>query len=127
MTGIHRNLGTHLSRVRSLELDDWSNELVQTMTSIGNRMINTVYEATHKAQNKVCWRSAIIMGSIYIVIIMGSICINSVFWQNTLIDERRSYWLSFCIKSEYVSIRLFMLKISKSINYGYLVKNFFLI
>ena len=22
--GIHRNLGTHLSRVRSLELDDWS-------------------------------------------------------------------------------------------------------
>ena len=91
MTGIHRNLGTHLSRVRSLELDDWSNELVQTMTSIGNRMINTVYEATHKAQNKVCWRSAIIMGSIYIVIIMGSICINSVFWQNTLIDERRSY------------------------------------
>jgi hypothetical protein len=23
-SGIHRNLGTHLSRVRSLELDDWS-------------------------------------------------------------------------------------------------------
>lgn len=44
-SGIHRNLGTHLSRVRSLELDDWSNELVQLMTSIGNKMINTVYEA----------------------------------------------------------------------------------
>lgn len=42
-----------MSRVRSLELDDWSNELVATMTSIGNRMINTVYEATHKAQNRV--------------------------------------------------------------------------
>ena len=22
-SGIHRNLGTHLSRIRSLELDDW--------------------------------------------------------------------------------------------------------
>ncbi|CAF0773886.1 unnamed protein product [Brachionus calyciflorus] len=44
-SGIHRNLGTHLSRVRSLELDDWSNELVQLMTSIGNKMINSVYEA----------------------------------------------------------------------------------
>ncbi|RNA43200.1 Centaurin-gamma [Brachionus plicatilis] len=44
-SGIHRNLGTHLSRVRSLELDDWSNELVQLMTSIGNKMMNSVYEA----------------------------------------------------------------------------------
>ena len=48
-SGIHRNLGTHLSRVRSLELDDWSNELIQVMTSIGNRMINTVYEGNCKA------------------------------------------------------------------------------
>ena len=52
-SGIHRNLGTHLSRVRSLELDDWSNELVQVMMSIGNRMINTVYEGNYKSQGKV--------------------------------------------------------------------------
>lgn len=26
-------------------MDDWSNELVQLMTSIGNKMINSVYEA----------------------------------------------------------------------------------
>ncbi len=52
-SGIHRNLGTHLSRVRSLELDDWSNELVQVMTSIGNRMINSVYEANFKVFGKV--------------------------------------------------------------------------
>ena len=44
-SGIHRNLGTHLSRVRSLELDDWSNELIQLMTSIGNKMLNSIYEA----------------------------------------------------------------------------------
>lgn len=52
-SGIHRNLGTHLSRVRSLELDDWSNELVQVMTSIGNRMINNIYEANYKHLSKV--------------------------------------------------------------------------
>lgn len=51
-SGIHRNLGTHLSRVRSLELDDWSNELVQLMTSIGNRMLNSIYEANTKAFGK---------------------------------------------------------------------------
>ena len=44
-SGIHRNLGTHLSRVRSLELDEWSTEFVQVMTSIGNDMINSIYEA----------------------------------------------------------------------------------
>jgi Arf-GAP with GTPase, ANK repeat and PH domain-containing protein 1/3/4/5/6/9/11 len=46
--GIHRNLGTHLSRVRSLGLDDWSNELVLLMTSIGNKLINSIYEANWK-------------------------------------------------------------------------------
>lgn len=51
-SGIHRNLGTHLSRVRSLELDDWSNELIQVMTSIGNRMINNVYEGNCKVLGK---------------------------------------------------------------------------
>ena len=48
-SGIHRNLGTHLSRVRSLELDDWSNELIQIMTCIGNRTLNGVYEANTAA------------------------------------------------------------------------------
>lgn len=51
-SGIHRNLGTHLSRVRSLELDDWSNELVQVMTSIGNKMINSIYESNCKGKIK---------------------------------------------------------------------------
>lgn len=45
-------MGTHLSRVRSLELDDWSNELVQLMTSIGNKMINSIYEANYSKYAK---------------------------------------------------------------------------
>ena len=44
-SGIHRNLGTHLSRVRSLELDEWSTEYVQVMTAIGNHLLNSIYEA----------------------------------------------------------------------------------
>ncbi|GAU88983.1 hypothetical protein RvY_01586-2 [Ramazzottius varieornatus] len=44
-SGIHRNLGTHVSRVRSLDLDAWTPPLVKTMQMIGNRFANTVWEA----------------------------------------------------------------------------------
>jgi Arf-GAP/GTPase/ANK repeat/PH domain-containing protein 1/3 len=44
-SGIHRNLGTHLSRVRSLDLDEWPYELVILMTSIGNTVANSIWEA----------------------------------------------------------------------------------
>ncbi|XP_069502109.1 arf-GAP with GTPase, ANK repeat and PH domain-containing protein 3 isoform X2 [Ambystoma mexicanum] len=43
-SGIHRNLGTHLSRVRSLDLDDWPVELIMVMTAIGNSLANSVWE-----------------------------------------------------------------------------------
>ncbi|XP_069066845.1 arf-GAP with GTPase, ANK repeat and PH domain-containing protein 3-like isoform X2 [Pleurodeles waltl] len=43
-SGIHRNLGTHLSRVRSLDLDDWPIELIMVMTAIGNSLANSVWE-----------------------------------------------------------------------------------
>ncbi|XP_009081363.1 PREDICTED: arf-GAP with GTPase, ANK repeat and PH domain-containing protein 3-like, partial [Acanthisitta chloris] len=45
-SGIHRNLGTHLSRVRSLDLDDWPSELLMVMTAIGNALANAVWEGT---------------------------------------------------------------------------------
>uniref|UniRef100_A0A8C4NG65 ArfGAP with GTPase domain, ankyrin repeat and PH domain 1 n=1 Tax=Eptatretus burgeri TaxID=7764 RepID=A0A8C4NG65_EPTBU len=43
-SGIHRNLGTHLSRVRSLDLDDWPTELVAVMMTMGNALANSVWE-----------------------------------------------------------------------------------
>ncbi|XP_061684286.1 arf-GAP with GTPase, ANK repeat and PH domain-containing protein 2 isoform X2 [Syngnathoides biaculeatus] len=43
-SGIHRNLGTHLSRVRSLDLDDWPGELTQVLSAIGNHMANSIWE-----------------------------------------------------------------------------------
>ncbi|XP_062519440.1 arf-GAP with GTPase, ANK repeat and PH domain-containing protein 3-like isoform X2 [Corticium candelabrum] len=49
-SGIHRNLGTHLSRVKSLELDDWSPEQLAAVMAIGNSLSRRVYEATASAQ-----------------------------------------------------------------------------
>ncbi|XP_023568669.1 arf-GAP with GTPase, ANK repeat and PH domain-containing protein 3 isoform X3 [Octodon degus] len=43
-SGIHRHLGAHLSRVRSLDLDDWPPELLAVMTAIGNTLANSVWE-----------------------------------------------------------------------------------
>ena len=36
-SGVHRNLGVHVSRVRSLRLDDWRKEHFDIMVDIGNR------------------------------------------------------------------------------------------
>ncbi|XP_012933485.1 arf-GAP with GTPase, ANK repeat and PH domain-containing protein 3 isoform X1 [Heterocephalus glaber] len=43
-SGIHRHLGAHLSRVRSLDLDDWPPELLGVMTAMGNALANSVWE-----------------------------------------------------------------------------------
>ncbi|XP_078390853.1 arf-GAP with GTPase, ANK repeat and PH domain-containing protein 1-like isoform X1 [Cetorhinus maximus] len=51
-SGIHRNLGTHLSRVRSLDLDDWPLELTLVLTSIGNDMANSVWERNTPGRSK---------------------------------------------------------------------------
>ncbi|KAK6182654.1 hypothetical protein SNE40_010288 [Patella caerulea] len=43
-SGIHRNLGTHISRVRSLDLDEWPPDISKVMTAIGNTVANSVWE-----------------------------------------------------------------------------------
>lgn len=51
-SGIHRNLGTHLSRVRSLDLDDWPRELTLVLTAIGNDTANSVWESDTRGRAK---------------------------------------------------------------------------
>ncbi|KAM4836430.1 arf-GAP with GTPase, ANK repeat and PH domain-containing protein 1 isoform 6-T6 [Thomomys bottae] len=51
-SGIHRNLGTHLSRVRSLDLDDWPMELIKVMSSVGNELANSVWEDSGQGRTK---------------------------------------------------------------------------
>ncbi|XP_032367255.1 arf-GAP with coiled-coil, ANK repeat and PH domain-containing protein 1 [Etheostoma spectabile] len=44
-SGIHRSLGVHFSKVRSLTLDSWEPELIKLMCELGNTVINQIYEA----------------------------------------------------------------------------------
>ncbi|KAH8236529.1 hypothetical protein KR026_004315, partial [Drosophila bipectinata] len=44
-SGVHRSLGVHYSKVRSLTLDAWETENVKVMMELGNEVINKIYEA----------------------------------------------------------------------------------
>ncbi|XP_004486457.1 probable ADP-ribosylation factor GTPase-activating protein AGD13 [Cicer arietinum] len=44
--GVHRSLGTHISKVLSVTLDDWSDDEVDAMVEVGgNASANSIYEA----------------------------------------------------------------------------------
>ena len=46
LSGIHRNLGVHISKVKSVSLDSWTAELVAGMKEMGgNTKANEIYEA----------------------------------------------------------------------------------
>ncbi|KAK9501888.1 hypothetical protein O3M35_012526 [Rhynocoris fuscipes] len=44
-SGVHRSLGVHYSKVRSLTLDAWEPEILKVMAELGNNVVNSVYEA----------------------------------------------------------------------------------
>jgi hypothetical protein len=44
-SGIHRSLGSHVSKVRSVDLDNWSDEHVRSAMSTGNAYVNSIFEA----------------------------------------------------------------------------------
>ncbi|ENN72674.1 hypothetical protein YQE_10772, partial [Dendroctonus ponderosae] len=44
-SGVHRSLGVHYSKVRSLTLDDWEPEVIKVMAELGNNVVNRIYEA----------------------------------------------------------------------------------
>ncbi len=43
-SGIHRSLGVHVSKVRSLTLDAWENELLEVIAGVGNTIFNAIWE-----------------------------------------------------------------------------------
>uniref|UniRef100_A0A3P9H3F6 Arf-GAP with coiled-coil, ANK repeat and PH domain-containing protein n=1 Tax=Oryzias latipes TaxID=8090 RepID=A0A3P9H3F6_ORYLA len=49
-SGIHRSLGVHCSKVRSLTLDSWEPELLKLMCELGNSVINHIYEGSCQEQ-----------------------------------------------------------------------------
>ncbi|KAL0941780.1 uncharacterized protein CTRU02_204543 [Colletotrichum truncatum] len=44
-SGIHRGMGTHISRVKSVDLDSWTDEQLQSILSWGNARANKYWEA----------------------------------------------------------------------------------
>lgn len=44
-SGVHRSLGVHVSKVRSLRLDAWTKHSVELLTAIGNSRANKVWES----------------------------------------------------------------------------------
>nr|CAG8467665.1 14733_t:CDS:10 [Entrophospora candida]CAG8469332.1 10641_t:CDS:10 [Entrophospora candida] len=44
-TSVHRSLGVHISKVRSLMLDKWEQESIDIMLKLGNSKINEIFEA----------------------------------------------------------------------------------
>lgn len=57
-SGIHRNLGSHISKVRSLDLDDWPAGPLSVMMSLGNELVNNTWEANLRGQTKPNPRSS---------------------------------------------------------------------
>jgi Arf-GAP/GTPase/ANK repeat/PH domain-containing protein 1/3 len=43
-SGVHRKLGSHISRVRSLDLDEWPPGHLAVMAAMGNLMANSIWE-----------------------------------------------------------------------------------
>ncbi|ODV60493.1 ADP-ribosylation factor GTPase-activating protein, partial [Ascoidea rubescens DSM 1968] len=43
-SGIHRSMGTHISKVRSVDLDSWNDEQVKSMIKWGNKKANHFWE-----------------------------------------------------------------------------------
>lgn len=52
-SGIHRSLGVHVSKVRSLTLDSWDAEQLKLMCILGNDVINSIYEARCSEKDRV--------------------------------------------------------------------------
>jgi hypothetical protein len=46
-SGIHRGMGTHISRVKSVDLDSWTDEQLQSMLKWGNTRANMYELSVH--------------------------------------------------------------------------------
>ena len=48
-SGIHRGLGSHISKMRSLKLDNWCINYLKLLEALGNNKVNSVWEANLKS------------------------------------------------------------------------------
>ncbi|CAB5204067.1 unnamed protein product [Rhizophagus irregularis] len=56
-SGIHRSLGVHVSKVRSLMLDKWEPESLGVMLKLGNSKTSSIYEAKLVGNNEIIMKN----------------------------------------------------------------------
>lgn len=61
-SGVHRSLGAHVSKVKSIRLDDWSWENVQVRTLL--RTASSEGAATGRTQSNMAWAHSCLCASI---------------------------------------------------------------
>lgn len=64
--GVHRSLGSHISRVRSLVYDEWSPELLAMMRLLGNRKVNSWLEQNMALSDRQAYDRAALVRAKYI-------------------------------------------------------------
>ena len=52
-SGIHRSLGVHITKVRSITLDTWEPEILKVMAELGNSIVNRILEADTGGRDKL--------------------------------------------------------------------------
>ncbi|CAD5221332.1 unnamed protein product [Bursaphelenchus xylophilus] len=52
-SGVHRKMGSHVSKVRSLDLDQWPCDYLLIMEKIGNKKANEIWERNLNPANKI--------------------------------------------------------------------------
>ncbi len=57
-SGVHRSLGTHISKMKSVIWDDWDSEQVSAMRNVGNQKGNIEWEATLDPSKKPTSKSS---------------------------------------------------------------------
>jgi len=56
--GIHRSLGTHITKVRSVTMDTWQPDWVKFITAVGNYRANLYWECNNKFGEKLSSRAS---------------------------------------------------------------------
>ena len=44
--GVHRSIGAHITKIRSITLDNWTGQQYNFLRQLGNVKVNSIYEAT---------------------------------------------------------------------------------
>jgi Putative GTPase activating protein for Arf len=77
-SGVHRSLGTHISKIRSLTLDKWEPQLLQVQKYLGNTIGNSILESG--LSERVLRPEPVSMSLLYLCCICGTLELSTRFY-----------------------------------------------